>query len=496
MNKALPPPDITGLEYIRNLGSGGFADVFLYRQHRPDRDVALKVLRESGLSTRLATRFSAEANAMAQLEHPHIVPVYAADTTSDGRPYIVMMYYPNDSLAERLKSGETFSVAQTLRIGIQIASALETAHRAGLLHRDIKPANILTSRLGSPGLTDFGIASRVSDEEDEDAALSPPWAPPEALTGQPISVASDVYSLGATLWNLLVGRSPFALPGGGDNSSKALTKRVREAPPPSTGRGDVPVSLDRLLKSTLAKDPRLRPATALELAQSLQSIEQELRYQRTDIAVAAEETHTVRAREVRNVEDATRLQTVKVVSPRLSAPAPPAERDVVSDATIRARATELDERTRLKNSTALDPADLEPEERRSSKGLAIVITAVVILVALALGVLLLINRPKSSAAAQEESSAPPDIVLAVPPGPVSVKGARTGPSVTFTWEYSGALDSDSYQVRLNGSQTQPVTKRTYATEVPAGTQACLEVKVQRLDGSNASATWSPKGCVT
>ena len=496
MNKALPPPHIDGLEYLSNLGSGGFADVFLYRQHRPDRDVAVKVLRESGLSTRLATRFSAEANAMAQLEHPHIVPVYSADTTSDGRPYIVMMYYPKESLAERLKAGETFSVAETLRIGIQIASALETAHRAGLLHRDIKPANILTNRLGTPGLTDFGIASRVSDEEDEDSALSPPWAPPEALTGQPITAASDVYSLGATLWNLLVGRSPFALPGGGDNSSKALTKRVREAPPPSTGRGDVPVSLDRLLKSTLAKDPRLRPATALEMAQSLQAIEQELRYQRTDIAVATEETRTVRAHEFRPAEDATRLQTVKVVSPKLSPSPPPAERDVVADATIRARPTDLDERTRLKNPTVAEVPDPEPEERRSSKGLAIILTAVVVLVALVFGVLLLVNRPKSSTAAQEESSAPPEIAVAVPPGPVTVTGTRTGTSVTFTWQYSGELTTDTYQVRLDEGQSQPVTKPTYTTEVPAGTKACLEVKVQRLDGSDPSQTWSPSGCVT
>jgi serine/threonine protein kinase len=152
MSRPLPPPQIPGLAYVSKLGAGGYADVYLYDQEMPSRKVAVKVMRESGLSAGAVARFTAEANAMAQLEHPHIVPVYSAGATPDGRPYLVMMYYPRASLSERVRT-ERLSVAEVLRIGIQIGSAVETAHRAGLLHRDIKPANVLTDKYGTPGLT-------------------------------------------------------------------------------------------------------------------------------------------------------------------------------------------------------------------------------------------------------------------------------------------------------------------------------------------------------
>ncbi len=113
-----------------------------------------------------------------------------------------------------------------------------------------------------------------------------PWSPPEVLyVTQPASTRSDVYSLAATVWHLLVGRSPFEVPGG-DNSHYALMKRIRDQPVPDTGRPDVPASLERLLKAGMAKDPGLRPASAMDFARSLQVIEQELRLPRTEIVVA------------------------------------------------------------------------------------------------------------------------------------------------------------------------------------------------------------------
>ena len=279
-----PPPDIAGLTYLSKLGAGGYADVYLYEQAMPARKVAVKVMR-TGLSGVDIARFVAEANAMAQLEHPHIVPVYTTGRTDDGRPYLVMMYYPNESLAERARR-ERFSVADVLRIGIQICAAVETAHRAGLLHRDIKPANILTSQYGTPGLTDFGIAAQMSEEDVDDTGVSVPWSPVETLYAtSPGTVRSDVYSLSATLWHLLVGRSPFEEPSG-DNSTYALMRRIRDVPAPSTGRSDVPMSLDRLLRTGLAKQANVRPASALQLARSLQAIEQELRLTRTEIPLA------------------------------------------------------------------------------------------------------------------------------------------------------------------------------------------------------------------
>ena len=257
-----PAPVIPGLSFVRRLGAGGYADVYLYEQALPARRVAVKVLRDSDVARGVAQRFRSEANAMAQLEHPHIVPVYATGSTADGRPYLVMMYYPRASLAERVKA-ERLTVPEALRIGIQLSSAVETAHRAGLLHRDIKPANVLTSQYGTPGLTDFGIAAEVSEADDTDTGVSVPWSPPEVLyVTAPATARSDVYSLAATVWHLLVGRSPFEQPGR-DNSHYALMKRIRDQPVPDTGRPDVPASLERLLKAGLAKDPGLRPASAM-----------------------------------------------------------------------------------------------------------------------------------------------------------------------------------------------------------------------------------------
>ena len=154
-----------------------------------------------------------------------------------------------------------FTVEVVLRTVIQLACAVETAHRAGIIHRDIKPANVLVSQYGAPGLTDFGIAGRggAAVDDDDDVGVSVPWAPPEVLFGQSNGDArADVYSLAATLWQLLVGRSPFEVPGG-DNTAYALMPRIRANPAPSTGRADVPVSLERLLAQAMAKDPANRP---------------------------------------------------------------------------------------------------------------------------------------------------------------------------------------------------------------------------------------------
>lgn len=280
------PPDIVGLTFVSKLGRGGYADVFLYDQQTPQRKVAVKVLRETGLSAAAIERFTAEANAMARLEHPYIVPVYTTGTAVDHRPYLAMMYYPKPSLAERAKT-ERFSVAETLKLGIQLGAAVETAHRAGLLHRDIKPANVLTDAYGRPGLTDFGIASQMARADEDDVGISVPWSPPETLYATaPASVQSDVYSLAATLWQLLTGRSPFEI-AGGENTTFALMRRIRDVPPPSTGRADVPASMDRLLRSAMSKEAAMRPRSALEFVRALQAIEQELRLPRTQLELAA-----------------------------------------------------------------------------------------------------------------------------------------------------------------------------------------------------------------
>lgn|GEM_PF-901634 len=267
-------PDLPGYRFIRHLGAGGNAQVYLYEQDLPYREVAVKVLNESALSEAARRRFTAEANVTAGLAHRHIVQVFDAKVTSDGRPYIVMPYYPRPNLLVRARRAH-LSVAEVLRIGIQIGSAVETSHLRGVLHRDIKPQNILTDSYGESALTDFGIATTKGGDGPE--GLSVPWSPPEILYGTGAGdQRSDVYSLGATLWHVLAGRSPFEEPGG-DNDQFALMGRIRSDPVPPTGRADVPDSLERLLRQAMAKDPAARPQTAMELIRGLQSVEQELR---------------------------------------------------------------------------------------------------------------------------------------------------------------------------------------------------------------------------
>lgn len=293
MSSALPP-ELDGLDYVQPLGSGGYADVFLYEQQMPRMKVAVKVLKTEGLTAAINQQFIDEANTMAQLaDHPYIVQVFRAGTSQDGRPYLIMKYYPPPNLAQRARSAR-FSVEEVLRTGIQLASAVETAHRAGVIHRDIKPANVLVSQYGQPGLTDFGIAGRggALEELDEDLGVSVPWAPPEVLFGHSNGDArADVYALAATLWQLLVGRSPFETPGG-DNSANGLIPRIRSMAPPSTERAEVPQSFERLLAQAMSKNPLARPASAIEFARSLQQIEQEERFSRTAIVVLDEQGHT------------------------------------------------------------------------------------------------------------------------------------------------------------------------------------------------------------
>jgi hypothetical protein len=333
------PPKIPGLVFVQPLGSGGYADVFLYEQQSPRMPVAVKVLKSEGLTDALRRQFVEEADTMAALgDHPYIVQVFRSGTSDDGRPYLVMKYYPPPNLAMRARA-ERFSVEEVLRTGIQIASAVETAHRAAITHRDIKPANVLVSAYGAPGLTDFGIAGRgardgeaAEAETSDDVGVSVPWAPPEVLYGQSNGgVRSDVYSLAATLWQLLVGRSPFEVPGG-DNSAYALMPRIRTTPVPPTGRPDVPAGLERLLAQAMAKNPSHRPASALELARALQAVEQQQRLARTPIVVLDEQGHTTLVSQTQGSptgrgaedEDRTRIKAPQTVVAQPAGPTAPA----------------------------------------------------------------------------------------------------------------------------------------------------------------------------
>ncbi len=285
------PPVLGGFTYVRPLGTGGFADVFLFEQNLPRRPVAVKVLLKDIVDEGLLRMFNAEADVMARLSsHPSILTVYEASISADGRPYLVMEYCPT-SLTNRYRR-EVIAVTEVLQLGIKVASALETAHRSGLLHRDIKPSNILVTTFGAPVLSDFGIAAAVSGRTgaDEVFAMSVPWSAPEIVDERiPGSIPAEVWSLGATVYSLLAGRSPFEKPGSGQNSREQLKGRIRRAAYTPIGRSDVPPRLEAALARAMSKDPAARHASAAEFAYDLQLVQHDLGLPHTPLDVAVDE---------------------------------------------------------------------------------------------------------------------------------------------------------------------------------------------------------------
>jgi Protein kinase domain len=451
-------PRIPGYRHVEHLGSGGFADVFLYEQEWPHQRVAIKVVRpDVPLTDREKSLFTIEANAMALLaDHPYIVSVITAGTTEDGRPYLVMRFCPPPDLGVRVRSNP-MGVAEAVSTGIKLASAIETAHRSGILHRDIKPSNVLVTTYSEPAITDFGIAGGMAEVEgDPDVRISYPWSAPEMLDGRSSgSVASDVYSLGATIWHLLVGRSPFSMPGA-DNSTQALASRILHAHPPATHRPDAPPALDRLLQQCLAKQPAHRPQSALELARGLQRIESAAGFPRTAIAVEGDLSTQGGDRWGAAEEDATRLKP-----PTISGSAPPPAEQTGGA------------------SEAENTADRAPGPPGTGFGLWAVI-AVVLLAGV--GVLMFLlprdggDRDPGVNPSLTASSTPNGPAADAPSDPPTITGQRDGGRVAFTWTAGGATEpGDTWQwLRTDtaqGDRTDALGVRFRAPE-----RVCVQVR--------------------
>ncbi|WP_311214319.1 MULTISPECIES: serine/threonine-protein kinase [unclassified Arthrobacter] len=312
-----PPPPIPGFQYVSLLGSGGFSDVYLYEQDRPRRKVAVKVLLSDLKTEGARRRFESEANLMAQLSsHPYIVTIFEAEITESGHSYLAMEYCSRPSLDVRYRR-QRFSVDEVLAVGIQVASAVETAHRAGIVHRDIKPANILVTDYNRPALTDFGISGTIGADTEDDAGMSIPWSPPEQFRGGAVDgVPVDIWALGATLYTLLAGRSPFVLPGQ-DNSQRELISRITNSPLPRLGRADVPESLELVLATSMAKSPESRYSSAHAFALALQRIQTELNLSVTPFEVLEEPGHGDEQHPDDNFEE-TRVRSIAAIDPDAS----------------------------------------------------------------------------------------------------------------------------------------------------------------------------------
>lgn len=340
---ASTPPELPGYSFVRLLGSGGFSDVFLYDQHLPRRRVAVKVLLLEELTPANRAAFVAEANLMAQLSaHPYIVTIHHADVASDDRPYFVMEYCSGPSLAERYKQAP-LAVADALRTGVRLSSAVQTAHQAGILHRDIKPANVLSNDYGWPALTDFGISSAVDDAlpthtttvasalagtdtgtggTSGQVGLSVPWSPAEMFEDDPKpDVRSDVFSLAATIWTVLAGQTPFEVRGRGNGTLDLIGRIERGAITPME-RTDVPRSLIAVLQKGMAVERGDRFASALDFGRALQRVEMELGYARTELEVPRLHLDAPERPADTGGADETRVRQVATIEAQPIAPAP------------------------------------------------------------------------------------------------------------------------------------------------------------------------------
>ncbi|HWH96785.1 MAG TPA: FHA domain-containing serine/threonine-protein kinase [Pseudolysinimonas sp.] len=341
------PPELPGFRFVRPLGTGGFSDVSVYEQLLPHRTVAVKVLFADLGASGLAS-FTSEANLMARLStHPFIVTIHDAGLAPDGRPYLVMEYCSRPNLAERYRAAP-LSVGDALRIGVQLASAVETAHRAGILHRDIKPGNVLTNDYGYPALTDFGIAAAAdaaptgregagSDLEAStcgSAGLSVPWSPPEMFFDVPEHDArSDVFSLAATLHTVLAGRTPFEIPTG-PNTHVDLMSRIERGQVTPLTRDDAPETLVAVLNRGMSARPEGRYASALEFGRALQRVELELGFAPTTLEIAAQQEKIVVAAphgEVSHVTEVPDFEISFSPPPALGLDVPDGDRDVVAN---------------------------------------------------------------------------------------------------------------------------------------------------------------------
>lgn len=273
VHRIAPPPEIEGLTWVRALGSGGFADVHLYRQFLPARDVAVKVVRDPTESGSV-DEMHREADATAAVAgHPAVIELHGAGTTADGRPYLIMEYCPVADIGEQARA-RPMAVDRTLDLIIRVCGGVEALHRAGLVHRDIKPSNIMLDAYGRPVLADFGVAAPIGElEPGRLDGFSVLWAPPEQQDARTHAhPTQDVWALAATTWTLLTGRSPFEDPLG-DNGALAVAHRVRSGRLRGLGRPDAPAQLEGVLRAAMTLDPLERTGSALRLGEDLQGIQ-------------------------------------------------------------------------------------------------------------------------------------------------------------------------------------------------------------------------------
>jgi Tol biopolymer transport system component len=276
-------------EILSPIGAGGMGEVYKARDTRLERTVAIKVLPERSMpSTEARQRFEREAKTISQLSHPHICALYDVGS-ANGVEYLVMEYLEGETLSARLVNG-ALPLEQTLRYGIEIADALDRAHRQGIVHRDLKPGNVMLTRAGLK-LLDFGLARDFSASTDsarsftglptatpnitQDGAIlgTVQYMAPEQLEGKASDARTDIFALGSVLYEMATGKNAFS----GSSQASLISSIMKEEPAPLATLAPMsPPALDRVVRTCLAKDPEDRWQTARDVGLQLQGIRDDL----------------------------------------------------------------------------------------------------------------------------------------------------------------------------------------------------------------------------
>jgi hypothetical protein len=264
LSRPVPSLNIPGYTIEAVAGRGGMGTVYRAEQASPKRLVALKLLTETAASPASLAAFQREANTIARLEHPHILPVYGFGE-NQGRPYLVLRYLSGGSVADRLRRGP-IDPPTALRWMRGVADALDFAHGRGLVHRDVKPSNVLLDQTGNPYLTDFGIAASALAAEGDQATGSAPFMSPEQGRGEAVDHRADIYSLAVTLFEMLTGQKPY----NAETTLGIIVRHISDPIPSARALNDaIPPAVDELLQWGMAKQPAERPQTAGEFARLL-----------------------------------------------------------------------------------------------------------------------------------------------------------------------------------------------------------------------------------
>ncbi len=274
---APPPPRLGPWRVEKEIGRGGMGAVYLVSRAEADYEqrAALKLIRSDALTPDARRRFVTERQILARLSHPAIAHLLDGGTAPDGRPFLVLEYVdglPITAYADQ----KGLSVEERLRLFVEVAGAVAYAHRNLVVHRDLKPGNILVTADGSPKLLDFGIAKLLTPDLEGDLTatvaalrvLTPEYASPEQVRGEPVTTLSDVYSLGVVLFELLTGRRPLRVTSGSLREMERVVGE-EEPPPPSTLKPGLSRDLDAIVLMAIRKEPERRYASVERLAEDV-----------------------------------------------------------------------------------------------------------------------------------------------------------------------------------------------------------------------------------